>query len=103
MLLFYSLIRCYDKSINSLAMTFIKKIKNIIYRARNEGIKTVYEEYERYVSPTALIFGFIMDNLTLRRADLLLDNIILLSYLTIVGLSITIFNAHEAKKLTGNF
>lgn len=44
------------------------------------------------------MFGFIVDNLTLTRIDLLYDNAILLSYLIIIGASILFLNAYETSK-----
>lgn len=55
-----------------------------------------YEKYERYLSPVALISGFIWDNLTLRRIDLWLDNLVLLGYLFIAGSAIAILNTRQS-------
>ena len=45
--------------------------------------KDFFIRYDKYLSPVALLFGFTLDNITLTRIDLLLDNVILLSYLAI--------------------
>ena len=63
------------------------------------NIKSFLEKYERHLSLGALLFGFTMDNLTLTRIDLLFDNIILLSYLTIAGGSILFLNIFPNAKL----
>lgn len=55
-------------------------------------------KYERYVSPLALFIGFIVDNLTLRRIDLWAENLMILSYLFVAGLSILILNFYDDKR-----
>lgn len=44
-----------------------------------------WKRYERHLAVGALVFGFIFDSITLNRPDQLLDNAILLSYLTLSG------------------
>jgi hypothetical protein len=56
----------------------------------------LYEKYERYLSPIALLTGFIWDNLTLRRVDLWLDNLVLLGYLLISGSAIAVLNTRQS-------
>src|SRR3989344_6472432 len=51
-------------------------------------LKSFYFAYERYFSAGALLFGFVVDNLTLDRIDLLFENLILFSYILIAGLGI---------------
>jgi hypothetical protein len=62
-------------------------------------LKTYYERYERYAMAGALLFGFVFDNLTLTRIDLWLDNLILGSYLTIVGGCAVLLNLHDAGRI----
>ena len=45
----------------------------------------LWQRYERHIALGALVFGFILDSFTLNRPDQLLDNTILLSYLTLAG------------------
>lgn len=45
----------------------------------------LWERYERHIAVGALVFGFILDSLTLNRPDQLLDNAILLTYLVLAG------------------
>lgn len=53
--------------------------------------------YERYVSPLALVAGFLIDNFfLLKRVDLLFGNLALLSYLVIATLGITALNYVES-------
>lgn len=60
------------------------------------NLKQFLHKYEKYLSPAAMVFGFIVDSLTLTRADVWLDNLILLSYLALAGAAILLLNAHEA-------
>jgi hypothetical protein len=45
----------------------------------------LWKRYDRHIAVGALVFGFIFDSITLNRPDQLLDNAILLTYLTIAG------------------
>lgn len=63
-----------------------------------ERQKAFLRKYERYVSPVTLVFGFIFDNLTLRRIDVLYSNALLISYLLLSALSIMALNIHEARR-----
>lgn len=63
-----------------------------------QRIKHFYEKYEKYLSPGALVAGFVWDNLTLQRIDLWVDNLIILMYLFIACSSIIFLNAHKAQK-----
>ena len=76
-----------------------KAIKEIFYTVKNgniQEIKQLIDKYEKYFSPLALFFGFIVDSLTLTRVDLWLDNLILLTYMFLIGGSILMLNAHES-------
>jgi hypothetical protein len=53
--------------------------------------------YERHLSSGALILGFIIDNLTLRRVDMAAENILIATYIGIVGLAIVLLNLGEAR------
>ncbi|MBX4198346.1 DUF2914 domain-containing protein [Candidatus Parcubacteria bacterium] len=63
--------------------------------------KQLIEQYERHISSGALIAGFILDSLTLRRVDFLAENLVIITYLLIAGLGITILNVYEGGKLRG--
>ena len=56
--------------------------------------KNFVEKYDKYLGFVALAFGFTVDNLTLTRIDLLLDNVILFTYLAIAGIAIIVINAY---------
>lgn len=57
--------------------------------------KTFFEKHERLLSAGALLFGFIVDSLTLRRIDLLAENIVLISYILVVALCIVVLAFEE--------
>ncbi len=53
--------------------------------------------YERYVSPIALIVGFLLDSFVLLdRVDVIFGNILLLSYLVFAGVAIVLLNVVAA-------
>lgn len=64
-------------------------------RARIEQAKIFFETHERMLSGGALLFGFIVDSLTLRRIDLLAENIAIISYLSVAALSIILLAHRE--------
>ncbi len=66
-----------------------------------EKIIELYERYERQVTSAGFVFGFVMDNLTLRRIDLLIENIVLITYVAVAGASIVIYNLWEYGRLRG--
>lgn len=59
-------------------------------------IKQWYEIYERHITTGAFILGFIIDNFTLTRIDLLYNNLILLSYLAVASLGIVGYNIYTS-------
>jgi len=59
---------------------------------QNQRVKEWRMKYEQYISPLALISGFVVDNLTLRRIDLWAENLVIILYLIIAGASILILN-----------
>lgn len=63
--------------------------------------KEFFRRYERWVSPVTLIGGFIFDNITLKRIDLVFSNVLLIFYLVVSALSIMLLNIHEHKKADG--
>lgn len=64
-----------------------------------EKAKGWYMQHERLLAAAALFVGFVIDTLTLQRIDLLFENLILLSHLTIIGASIAFINLYDAGKL----
>lgn len=61
--------------------------------------KELLRKYEKYLSVGTLVVGFIIDSLTLKRADVWFDNAILLSYLLLSGVFILLLNAHKDGRL----
>jgi hypothetical protein len=68
-----------------------------------ESIKKFFDKYERHISSAALIIGFVIDSLTLRRIDFLLENLVIISYLLIAGIGIIILNLYEGNIVRGKF
>ncbi len=58
-------------------------------------LKSWYEEHEKHISTSSLIFGFVFDALTLKRIDSLLDNLWLGVNLFAVALCILLINRAE--------
>ncbi len=58
-------------------------------------IKRWLKKYERHISSLSLLVGFIVDNLTLRRIDLLFENLVFVFYLTLSFLCIVLFNLYK--------
>ena len=69
---------------------------------RSHMIKLLYQKYERYITPIAFFAGFVWDNFTLRRVDLLYENIVLIWNLFLIALGITLINAYEARYIKGS-
>ena len=61
------------------------------------------ERRERRISSLALILGFIFDSLTLKRVDLLFENLTVLSYLVVSGSSIILLNYYKEHPPEKNF
>jgi hypothetical protein len=64
---------------------------NLFYRQ----LKKWFTRYEQHISGAALLFGFAVDNFTLTRIDLWLDNLILFIYLLIALFGIVLVNLYE--------
>jgi len=65
------------------------------------GIKSFFVKYERHISIGAFLAGFIIDNLTLTRIDLLFDNLVLFSYLITAAAAVVFLSAYERGALSG--
>ncbi len=74
----------------------IQKLKALI---QPDNIKKLYSKYEPYWSPVAMAAGFIFDNLTLRRVDLLAENLVIIIYLAAVLGLIFYLTAYEHGRL----
>ncbi|RJR31576.1 DUF2914 domain-containing protein [Candidatus Parcubacteria bacterium] len=68
-----------------------------------ERVKNFISRYDSYLTPIALLAGFVWDNLTLRRIDLLFENMSILIYLAIAFFGIFITNASQAGKFKNRF
>jgi len=61
-------------------------------------IRELLKKYERYIPPVAIFGGFILDSLTLGRIDQLFGQILLGTYLLLIGVFIILMNLIDANK-----
>lgn len=66
-----------------------------------EKLRYLFERYERMAFSATFLFGFVMDNLTLTRIDLLFDNFVLFFYLVIAVVGIAITNLYDTGRWRG--
>jgi hypothetical protein len=60
--------------------------------------------YERYISPIALVAGFLLDSfILLDRVDVWFGNLLLLSYLVLAGIGILVLNIVESGRAKSSF
>jgi hypothetical protein len=62
-------------------------------------LRAFLEKNERVLMPAFLLFGFIVDGLTLRRVDLLPETILVYAYLFVAGAVIVLIHLKEENKL----
>lgn len=75
-------------------------VRRLIPKSTEELIRW----YERYISPLALIAGFVADNLILlRRVDLWTSNLLLFFYLIVAAVGIVLINLIEVGRLQKPF
>lgn len=65
-----------------------------------DKILRFFSKYERRISALTLISGFIFDSFTLRRADLLPENLALIGYLFLITVCLCLLSFGEAGKFT---
>jgi hypothetical protein len=66
-------------------------------------IRDWVKKYERHLSSFALLSGFIIDALTMKRVDTLFENVVLIGYFLIIACGITLLNLIEARKLQASW
>lgn len=66
-------------------------------------LKSFFARNERRFTVLAFIAGFVADNLTLRRVDLWIENIIFIIYFFVSAGAIFLFNAYESGRLANTF
>jgi len=69
--------------------------------AYTKQIKEWVARYEHYLMPLALLFGFVIDNLTLTRIDQWFDNVVLASYLLLAALGIVLYHLINTGRVGG--
>lgn len=60
-----------------------------------EPVRNFYTRYERPISSFSLVLGFIIDALTLKRADKLWENLWILGYIILIGIFIILIHSTE--------
>lgn len=82
-------------------MLFFRILKGIVNPPleKKEILENLIRTYERYVAPVTFLIGFVFDTFTLRRIDLWLDHLILLSYLALAGAGIFVLSAYGMGRL----
>ncbi len=69
-----------------------------------QNIEELIQWYERYISPLSLIAGFLIDNfIVLKRVDAPFGNMLMLSYLVLVGIAIVLLNLIESGRVEQRF
>src|SRR5688572_21565200 len=63
-----------------------------------EPIRNFYGRYERPISSFSLVLGFILDAITLKRADKLWENLWILGYIILIGIFIILIHQKEHEK-----
>lgn len=66
--------------------------------SRVKRIRESVAHYERHISAAAIVFAFIFDSVTLHRLDFFLTELVLITYLVVVGLGIFLINLREEGK-----
>lgn len=66
--------------------------------AKIQALRKFLYKHRHLLSAVSLFGGFIIDNLTLRRTDRLFENLALLGYILVVGISIILF--HRLRRYT---
>jgi hypothetical protein len=68
-----------------------------MFKSYYKKTKELFDKYERYLSPVAMAFGFIVDNFTLQRIDLWIENVIIITYFFIATSAIFYINLFNKK------
>jgi hypothetical protein len=63
-----------------------------------KSVRNFFERNERWLTPVALVGGFVIDNLTIRRADLLAENLLLALYFLFLLGALLVWHRLEASE-----
>ncbi len=63
-----------------------------------EGITTWYERYEKRIGLLGVLCGFVVDSLTLRGSDQILENIVLALYLSVLASGVVVSHRIEERR-----
>ncbi|MFT4534198.1 MAG: hypothetical protein ACJA1A_003090 [Saprospiraceae bacterium] len=73
-------------------------MKRTLSKIRNSSFRKYLRKYEKYFPLIFFVGGFIFDSLTLGRIDRLYDLVVLCSYMTLLTVSLYIYNLVDDKK-----
>lgn len=62
-------------------------------------ISNFFHKNEKWLTPAVLLGGFVLDNLTLRQADLLAENLVLAGYFLIIFIGTLLWHTYSAKRI----
>lgn len=65
--------------------------------------KRLFDRYEKYLMPLTMAVGFVVDNLTLRRIDLGIENLVIIIYLLLATAAIFYINTYKKKLFSNKF
>ncbi|HMO78801.1 MAG TPA: DUF2914 domain-containing protein [Candidatus Paceibacterota bacterium] len=68
-----------------------------------KNILNYFKKNEKYIGPIFMFGGFFIDSLTLRRSDLLAENLLLLFYLLLAGIIIMVINKYQQSRYVSIF
>src|SRR5690606_15990645 len=60
---------------------------------------TIFHKYEKWITPVALVGGFVIDNFTLRRTDALIENVVIFCYLLFLMAALLIWHSLRLKNI----
>ncbi|MEE2711038.1 MAG: DUF2914 domain-containing protein [Gemmatimonadota bacterium] len=69
----------------------------------SEKVQRLMRRYEGYITPTSFVIGFTYDTFTLKRIDLLFDNLVLLGYLLLSSIALIIIGRIEFRHTQREF
>lgn len=75
-------------------------VNRLLQHASVKQLRRWHEQYEPHLSAAAVLIGFTIDSLTLRRVDLWAEHIVILSYLAIAGIAIVVMLLYNEGKLS---
>lgn len=78
-------------------------MKRFVVRFKNSGLGRFVRRHEKYVPVAFFIGGFIFDTLTLKRIDRLYDLVVLCTHMTLLTITIYLFNLMDDGRFKNTF